>query len=112
MFNYLGDRVKHWITLNEPWCSSLLGYGIGVHAPGLKNAKSGHYLAGHHLLLAHGKAVKVYREKYQKLQKGKIGITINRFVFVLMCGGVCVCVGVSFDFMPLAEECDVMFFSF
>ena len=30
----LGDRVKHWITLNEPWCSAFLGYGSGIHAPG------------------------------------------------------------------------------
>ena len=30
----LGDRVSHWITLNEPWCSAYLGYGSGIHAPG------------------------------------------------------------------------------
>ena len=30
----LGDRVRHWITLNEPWCSAFLGYGCGAHAPG------------------------------------------------------------------------------
>ncbi|TFJ84204.1 hypothetical protein NSK_004195 [Nannochloropsis salina CCMP1776] len=77
VFDALGDRVKYWITLNEPWCSALLGYGIGVHAPGIKDIKSGAYLAGHHLLLAHSKAVKLYREKYQVLQGGKIGITIN-----------------------------------
>lgn len=49
----LGDRIKHWITLNEPWCSSMLGYYEGVHAPGrydLRKALS----ASHHLLLAHG----------------------------------------------------------
>ncbi|KAM3571215.1 hypothetical protein VYU27_006732 [Nannochloropsis oceanica] len=77
VFNHLGDRVKYWITLNEPWCSALLGYGIGVHAPGIKNIKSGAYLAGHNLLLAHSKAVKVYKTKYQAAQGGKIGITIN-----------------------------------
>ena len=31
----LGDRVKHWITHNEPWCASILSYQIGEHAPGL-----------------------------------------------------------------------------
>src|SRR5262245_58679822 len=30
----LGDRVRHWITLNEPWCSAFLGYLHGEHAPG------------------------------------------------------------------------------
>ncbi|CAM5670237.1 6-phospho-beta-galactosidase [Streptomyces alboniger] len=30
----LGDRVEHWMTLNEPWCSAFLGYASGVHAPG------------------------------------------------------------------------------
>ncbi|HYO87921.1 MAG TPA: family 1 glycosylhydrolase, partial [Candidatus Limnocylindrales bacterium] len=56
----LGDRVKHWMTINEPWVSSFVGYGIGEHAPGLKDWES--YLrAGHHLLLAHGKAVRVLR---------------------------------------------------
>lgn len=40
-FSWTGDRVKYWITLNEPWCSALLGYGIGVHAPGIKDIKSG-----------------------------------------------------------------------
>ena len=30
----LGDRVRHWTTMNEPWCASMLGYAAGVHAPG------------------------------------------------------------------------------
>ena len=36
-FESFGDRVKHWITLNEPWCSAVLGYGNGHHAPGHKS---------------------------------------------------------------------------
>jgi beta-glucosidase len=52
----LGDRVAGWITLNEPWCSAYLGYGIGVHAPGLKDRQAA-VDAAHHLLLAHGLAV-------------------------------------------------------
>ena len=56
----LSDRVKYWMTLNEPWVSSYLGYGIGIHAPGIAHWES--YLrAAHHLLLAHGKAVPVLR---------------------------------------------------
>lgn len=69
----LGDRVKHWITLNEPWCSAFLGYGNGHHAPGLKDmAKT--VKAGHNLLYAHGLTVQCFRE--MKLA-GQIGITLN-----------------------------------
>lgn len=56
----LGDRVKLWTTLNEPWCSSFLSYFLGEHAPGEKNLA--HALqAAHHLLLAHGMAVPAIR---------------------------------------------------
>jgi beta-galactosidase len=77
-FARFGDRVKHWLTLNEPWCSAFLGYGNGVHAPGrTKNPQSEPYIAAHNLLLAHARAVKVYRDEFQESQKGKIGITLN-----------------------------------
>ena len=45
----LGDRVRHWITQNEPWVASWLGYGLGVHAPGRKS-DSDALAAGHHIL--------------------------------------------------------------
>jgi len=56
----LGDRVAHWTTLNEPWCSSHLGYGSGVHAPGVADAASA-LRAAHHLNLAHGLGVDAVR---------------------------------------------------
>lgn len=74
-FSRFGDRVKNWITLNEPWVVSILGYGEGVFAPGRKS-HSEPYLAAHHLLLAHANAVKLYRTKFSH-QKGQIGITNN-----------------------------------
>ncbi|MGW3525569.1 GH1 family beta-glucosidase, partial [Streptomyces olivaceus] len=49
----LGDRVKQWITLNEPWCSAFLGYASGVHAPG-RTEPAAALRAAHHLNLAHG----------------------------------------------------------
>jgi beta-glucosidase len=51
----LGDRVTHWTTLNEPWCSAMLGYVEGVQAPGRKDFAAGIH-AVHHLLLGHGLA--------------------------------------------------------
>ena len=53
-----GDRVYSYATLNEPFCSSYLGYETGVHAPGLKQKAYGRQSA-HHLLLAHGLAMQV-----------------------------------------------------
>jgi beta-galactosidase len=75
-FAHFGDRVKNWITINEAWVVAILGYGLGVFAPGRKS-NTYPYLAGHNLLLAHAKAVDVYRKKYKNSQKGQIGITNN-----------------------------------
>ena len=71
----LGDRVTHWITLNEPWCSAFLGYCAGVHAPGVTDEKAG-LKAAHHLLLAHGGATSAMRSS---APGAKIGITLNLF---------------------------------
>jgi len=69
----LGDRVKFWITHNEPWCASLLGHCIGRHAPGIKDWGTA-LDAAHHLLLSHGWAVPVIRREAKKAQ---VGITLN-----------------------------------
>jgi len=75
-FQHFGDRVKNWITINEAWVIAILGYGQGIFAPG-RISNSEPYLAGHHILKAHAKAVDVYRKKYQPSQSGQIGITNN-----------------------------------
>lgn len=54
----LGDRVKYWITLNEPWVSAFVGNEMGVHAPGLKDARTA-WQVSHHLLLGHGLAIPI-----------------------------------------------------
>ncbi|NTW41238.1 MAG: family 1 glycosylhydrolase, partial [Cellulomonadaceae bacterium] len=56
----LGDRVRHWTTLNEPWCSANLGYAGGQHAPGRQEPQAA-VDATHHLLLAHGTVIKTLR---------------------------------------------------
>jgi beta-glucosidase len=75
-FRNFGSRVKNWITINEPWVVAILGYGQGVFAPG-RVSKTEPYLVAHNEILAHAKAVKIYREKYQEKQKGTIGISLN-----------------------------------
>lgn len=72
-FDELGDLVDVWITHNEPWCASFLSNFIGDHAPG-KNDIYESLIVAHHLLLSHGEAVKIFRNKKMK---GKIGITLN-----------------------------------
>ena len=56
----LGDRVTQWMTLNEPWCSSFLGYGTGEHAPGHRSPVEP-LQAAHVLNLAHGLGVQALR---------------------------------------------------
>jgi len=69
----LGDRVKHWITLNEPFVSAFVGYHEGRHAPGHRNEEEA-LAATHHLLLAHGRSVPILREL---ATDGRIGIALN-----------------------------------
>ena len=59
----LGDRVSHWITLNEPWCSAFLGYGSGIHAPGRSDARGGRRRRRTTCMLGHGLAVEALRER-------------------------------------------------
>ena len=56
----LGDRVRTWTTLNEPWCSAFLGYASGEHAPGRQEPAAA-LRAAHHLLLGHGLAAQALR---------------------------------------------------
>jgi beta-glucosidase len=56
----IGDRVRRWTTLNEPWCSAFLGYAKGEHAPGVQDPRQA-VLAVHHLLLGHGLALQRLR---------------------------------------------------
>ena len=67
----LGDLADDWITLNEPWCSAILGYGTGAHAPGRSNDADA-LAAAHHLNLAHGLAVSRIREERPEV---RVGIT-------------------------------------
>lgn len=65
----LGNRIKSYATLNEPWCSSILSYEIGEHAPGLQNRRLA-LAAAHHLLLGHGLAMGELRRCAPAAQAG------------------------------------------
>ena len=69
----LGDRVKNWITHNEPAVVAWMGYGMGIHAPGLKDYSLA-VPVSHHLLLSHGWAVPVIR---RNSPNAEVGITLN-----------------------------------
>ena len=71
----LGDRVKHWITLNEPWEHAFFGYFEGTHAPGVRNPWK-YFRVAHHELLGHGLAVQRVRDLHPDLN---IGITLSQF---------------------------------
>jgi beta-glucosidase len=86
MFKTMGSKVKFWITYNEPWCSSVLGYSIGQFAPGHTSDRSKSkvgdsstepWRVGHNILIAHGAAVKAYRDEFKEKDGGVIGITLN-----------------------------------
>ncbi len=71
----LGDTVTHWITLNEPWCSSFLSYAGGDHAPGLQLGSAASH-AAHHLLLGHARAVPLIRAA---CPGASVGVTLNLY---------------------------------
>ena len=68
----LGDRVRHWSTLNEPWCSAFEGHMSGRHAPGIQCPVTA-VRTVHHLLLAHGLGTAALRSSGAM----DVGITLN-----------------------------------
>lgn len=74
VFDKLQDRVRDWTTLNEPWCSAMLGYYEGRQAPGRQNFADAIH-AVHHLLLGHGLATQ--RMRAAGNPEHKFGITLN-----------------------------------
>ncbi|XP_019445906.1 PREDICTED: beta-glucosidase 40-like isoform X2 [Lupinus angustifolius] len=86
-FQKFGDRVKHWITFNEPHTFATQGYDVGLQAPGRcsillhlfcrkGNSATEPYLVGHNVLLSHAAVADIYRKKY-KIQGGSLGIAFD-----------------------------------
>uniref|UniRef100_A0A7M4EBU7 Lactase n=2 Tax=Crocodylus porosus TaxID=8502 RepID=A0A7M4EBU7_CROPO len=78
LFQRLGDKVKFWITLNEPYIIANLGYGYGTSAPGISfRPGRAPYTVGHNLIKAHAEVWHLYNTTYRPKQQGLISITIN-----------------------------------
>ncbi|PON55408.1 Glycoside hydrolase [Parasponia andersonii] len=77
-FQNFGDRVKNWITINEPLQTAVNGYGTGIFAPGRnENSSTETYLAAHHQVLAHAAAASIYKYKYKEKQGGQVGLVVD-----------------------------------
>nr|XP_043627359.1 beta-glucosidase 24-like [Erigeron canadensis] len=78
-----GDRVKHWVTLNEPYQFTFDGYVQGIMAPGrgatdeAGDPEIEPYSVAYNLLNCHAAAYRLYQEKFKDAQKGVVGITLN-----------------------------------
>ncbi|XP_020541241.1 LOW QUALITY PROTEIN: beta-glucosidase 47-like [Jatropha curcas] len=90
-FGFFGDRVKYWVTFNEPNVVAVPGYRSGEYPPAHCSGSFGNcttgdserepFIAAHNMILSHAAAVSVYRNKYQKEQGGSIGIVNNAIWF-------------------------------
>ncbi|KAJ3673839.1 hypothetical protein LUZ60_005831 [Juncus effusus] len=87
-FAAFGDRVKHWITFNEPHTFAIQGYDVGLQAPGrcsillhlfcrAGNSATEPYVVAHNTILSHATTADIYRRKYKATQKGSIGIAFD-----------------------------------
>ncbi|CAM0884543.1 unnamed protein product [Alopecurus aequalis] len=90
-FREFGDRVSYWTTIDEPNVGPIGSYDSGIWAPGrcsepfgvtkctAGNSTVEPYIAAHNMILAHASATRLYREKYQAVQKGLVGINVYSF---------------------------------
>ncbi|KAL8264357.1 hypothetical protein R6Q59_022487 [Mikania micrantha] len=90
-FKAFGDRVKHWITINEPKLVADYAYELGTIPPLRCSEPFGNCLDGnsdvepvivmHNMLLTHGRAAKLYHENFQPRQGGSIGLTVHSCMY-------------------------------
>uniref|UniRef100_A0A453GFJ0 Uncharacterized protein n=1 Tax=Aegilops tauschii subsp. strangulata TaxID=200361 RepID=A0A453GFJ0_AEGTS len=90
-FREFGDRVSYWTTIDEPNVGPIGSYDSGIFAPGrcsdpfgITKCTAGNstvepYIAVHNMILAHASATRLYREQYQAVQKGVVGINVYSF---------------------------------
>ncbi|CAM0884555.1 unnamed protein product [Alopecurus aequalis] len=90
-FREFGGRVSYWTTIDEPNVGVIGSYDGGFMAPGhcsdpfgmtkctIGDSTVEPYIAAHNMLLAHASATRLYRQKYQAMQKGVVGLNIYSF---------------------------------
>lgn len=76
-FGAFGDKVKYWITINEPLRLCQYGYGSDLLIPALNQSGKVDYICGHNLLLAHSEIYNLYQKRYRPVQGGRIGIVLD-----------------------------------
>ncbi|KAA8532913.1 hypothetical protein F0562_032970 [Nyssa sinensis] len=87
-FQKFGDRVKHWMTFNEPHTFATQGYDVGLQAPGrcsillrlfcrAGNSATEPYIVAHNTLLSHATVADIYRKKYKARQHGSVGVAFD-----------------------------------
>ncbi|CAH1269389.1 LCTL [Branchiostoma lanceolatum] len=76
-FSEFGDRVKHWVTFNEPWSHVVVGSMVGMLPLVREKGRAGMYACAHNLIKAHGRAWHTYDKEFRAKQGGELGITLS-----------------------------------
>jgi beta-glucosidase/6-phospho-beta-glucosidase/beta-galactosidase len=76
-FQYFGDRVKTWVTINEPVISCSMGYGDKKFPPGWNMRGYGEYVCVHNMLRGHGKVYRLYEKQFKSKQRGQISLALH-----------------------------------
>ncbi|CAH2265649.1 jg15733 [Pararge aegeria aegeria] len=79
LYKLFGDRVKNWVTINEPFTICTIGYAIGAFSSGVHDPEVGTYLCIKNVVMAHAKAWRLYDKEYRKQFKGRVGISHQLF---------------------------------
>ncbi|KAM4698892.1 klotho [Discoglossus pictus] len=76
-FRLLGEDVKYWITIDNPYVVAWHGYATGIMPPGIKGEKLLGYKAGHNLIKAHAAAWHLYNKQFRSVQRGQVSIALG-----------------------------------
>ncbi|XP_050684812.1 myrosinase 1-like [Leptidea sinapis] len=82
LFQQFGDRVKHWMTVNELYVHCYMSYGLGWHAPRIISPGQSFYECGRHALLSHARAFHIYDTEFRASQGGQIGIVLDAEMYL------------------------------